>query len=313
MSGLGGHAALGTRQASRIPGEGAEPRGQTSFISADIVTINMIDHGMADDQFLEQALLHCRGIGPARLRRLHHCGLLSWSAIISQPEKIPFHLQLIDNLLAEVERCQQAKGRQDIRYFTQQFCPQDHWRILAHYRDRVAYFDLETTGLGFPDYVTVIVCYHRDRLHYFVEKEDLDDFLALLDDIDLLVSFNGTVFDVPRILATFHLFELPCAHIDLRWVSYHAGYTGGLKSICSMTGLNRPDDLDSLTGMDAVYLWERWLHHHDRPARNLLIRYCCADVLLLVQLTHYLLGYHGLKLPSPLPPDPWGLLPFESP
>ena len=40
-----------------------------------------------------------------------------------------------------------------------------------------------TSGLEMDSLITVIACWHQGRLHTFVEHENLDDFLDLLDDI----------------------------------------------------------------------------------------------------------------------------------
>src|SRR5690606_785451 len=49
-------------------------------------------------------------------------------------------------------------------------------------------------------------------------------------------------------------------------------------------------DLDEMDGEDAMLLWDRWRTKGDVAARDLLVRYCAADVLLLVLLTHRLAG-----------------------
>ena len=228
---------------------------------------------------ITEALQHCRGIGPIRLRQIHQSGVRSWSDVLNAPQCLPEWLR--NELVAESERCLRALADDDIGYFVDCLSPHDRWRIVAHYIDRCSYFDIETTGLEIDDTITTIVCWHRDQLHTFVEHENLDDFLDLLDDIDLLVSFNGSTFDVPRVLDVFHIPDLPCPHLDLRWPCYYRNLHGGLKQISSEIGLQRPDDLEDADGSLAVRLWSLWRHSGDAEAKNLLLRYCAADVLLL--------------------------------
>ena len=191
-----------------------------------------------------------------------------------------------------------ALANDEIRYFVEKFHPKDKWRILAEYRQRTSYFDIETIGLEHDARISVIVVWHRGQLHQFVEHENLDDFLDLLDHVDLLASFNGSSFDVPRVLDAFHIPELPCPHLDLRWLCFHHGFQGGLKEISSRLGIRRPHDLANADGELAIRLWQRWDHFQDRPARDLLLRYCCADVLLLVILAEQLSDKSG-ALSSP--------------
>ena len=154
-------------------------------------------------------------------------------------------------------------------------------------------------------HITVIVCWHGGKLHTFVEHENLDDFLDLLDEVKLLASFNGSSFDVPRILASFHIPELPCPHLDLRWPFYHRGLIGSLKDIAREAGVSRPVDLADADGMLAVQLWDCWAMQQNRAARDQLLRYCAADVLMLVELARQFAGHSpttSVELWKHLPP-----------
>ena len=235
---------------------------------------------------ITEALLHCPGIGPVRLARLHEAGVRSWSDVVAGGEEPPNGLST--SLVEECERCLAAHQARDIRYFVNRFSPLDKWRIVAEFLDQTSFFDIETMGLEHDSPITVIACWHRGQLRTFVEHENLDDFLHLLDDVRLLASFNGSSFDVPRVLDTFHIPELPCPHLDLRWPCYHKGFKGSLKSITSRLGFARPLDLHEADGELAIHLWNRWTLDRDHGARALLLRYCASDVVLLVMLAHRL-------------------------
>ena len=169
---------------------------------------------------------------------------------LGDPQRIPAGWR--SDLVAESRRCALALDTGDVRYFVDRFAPQDRWRILAHFFEQTSFFDIETMGLHYDAPITVIVCWHRGQFWNFVEHENLDGFLDLLDDVTLLASFNGGSFDVPRVLDAFHVPELPCAHLDLRWACYHQGRTGGLKEIANAMGITRPPDLRDVDGEYAV-------------------------------------------------------------
>ena len=235
---------------------------------------------------ISTAWMHFRGLGPVRIAALNQCGIKTWHDAVNEPERISATLR--DEVIAECESCLAALDRGDLGFFTDRFDPADRHLILTEFSDVASYFDIETTGLEYDDSITVIACWHQGQMHSFVEGENLDDFLDLLDEIQLLVSFNGSTFDVPRVLDTFHIPELPCPHLDLRWACHHRGLTGGLKQATVSLGLQRPSDLVDADGALAVRLWQRWRHQKDEHARQLLIRYCAADVLLLQPLAEYL-------------------------
>ena len=235
---------------------------------------------------ITEAFLHCQGIGPARLEQLRRLGIRNWHDVLSQTERIPMSWRA--GLIAESRQLLEALEQEDIGFFVDRFRPQDKWRILSRFLDRASYFDIETSGLDCDATVSMIVCRHEGELHTFIEHENLDDFLDLLDDVELLVSFNGSAFDVPRVLDAFHIPDLPCPHLDLRWLCYHHGLQGSLKAITTSVGFERPHDLACADGQLAVDLWSDWVESRDPTARALLIRYCAADVLLLVLLAQYL-------------------------
>jgi uncharacterized protein YprB with RNaseH-like and TPR domain len=254
---------------------------------------------------ITEAMLHCFGIGPKRRQQLYDAGVHTWHDVLNDPAIVPHNIR--HALTEESRRCCAALEAGDLTYFLGRFAPQDKWRILTHFREQAAYFDIETTGLEYDASITVICCWHRGELHTFVEHENLDQFLDLLDEIELLVSFNGATFDVPRVLAGFHIPELPCPHLDLRWPCYHQGYRGGLKTVAETLGLQRPLDLQDADGALAVRLWQQWIVEKDSTAREHLIRYCASDVLLLALVGEGLNG--GLDDSEIARADIWKHLP----
>ncbi len=256
------------------------------------------------------ALQQCVGIGPARLARLHEAGVRTWADCLDHPERIPENWR--KGLIAESRRCLAALETEDARYFLDHFTPRDKWRVLHHFFGETTFFDIETEGLEHGAPITVIVCWHQGELHTFVEHENLDNFLALLDEVVLQASFNGSSFDVPPVLDAFHIPSLPCAQLDLRWPCHHQGYVGGLKEITHRMEISRPEDLLAADGQLAVQLWHTWRCHHNRAAREQLIRYCASDVLLLVALAERLTGREAMPndvLWSKLPDAPKSPLP----
>lgn len=251
---------------------------------------------------INEALLHCPQVGPARLKKLNQIGIRSWQHVQNRKHELPAAIR--NPIVDEVTRCLAALAAKDVGYFVENLATRDRWRILAHYFDEVSFFDIETAGLEYSDPITVIACWHKGDVYSFVEHENLDDFLDLLDEVTLLSSFNGSTFDVPRVLDAFHIPTLPCPHLDLRWLCYHRGLRGGLKEIACGLGIDRPPDLKHANGEHAIRLWARWEHFQDAHARDELLRYCASDVLLLVALAENLCGR---KLCSC--DDLWGKLP----
>jgi hypothetical protein len=93
---------------------------------------------------------------------------------------------------------------------------------------------------------------------------------------------------------------------------YHEGYVGGLKKIECKLGIQRPRQLQGVNGLDAVRLWEQWESRKDRRARDLLERYCSADVLALKCVAAAVLRKKGCAVACPPADHLWRLLGSQS-
>ena len=105
-----------------------------------------------------------------------------------------------------------------------------------------------------------------------------------LAQYDLLVTFNGTSFDLPVLLASIQGLPLDQPHMDLCLLGRQLGYLGGLKAIELQLGIQRPADLWGMSGADAGQLWNRWRHRRDEQARERLLAYNEADCVNLQPL-----------------------------
>lgn len=255
-----------------------------------------------------RAFLHLPGIGPVRERQLREQGIQTWQELLAA-QTWPLPAKLRPGIEQVIQDSLPRLAADDLSYLCQTLRPVDHWRILAQWFPQASYFDIETTGMGWDSAISMIACYHQGQLYYFYEHENLDDFLELLPQIQLLVSFNGASFDVPRVLDYFHVPELPCAHLDLRWLCYHQAYRGGLKAIADCMGIQRPADIQTLAGDDAIELWKAWRASNVRAYRTRLTRYCAADVVMLPMVAAIALQAKGYHVEGPQPCELWDLLP----
>jgi uncharacterized protein YprB with RNaseH-like and TPR domain len=258
---------------------------------------------------LQQYFRHLPHIGPQREKTLRLEGYACWTDFVNAPlPNAGLDVFAWDEIRAAAEQSLHALHAGDVSFFTSRLPPVEQWRVLAQWFDHASYFDIETSGLEADSMVTLVCCYHKGQPLRFLAGENLDDFLNLLEEITLLVSFNGASFDVPRVLDRFHIPELPCAHVDLRWLCHHAGWRGGLKKIERILGLLRPPDLEGLGGAEAVWLWETWSERGDEQAKRTLERYCVADTVLLQLLAGRLCALKGAHVELPTEAELWALV-----
>ena len=262
---------------------------------------------------LEQVLSHLPHIGPKRAAQLVAAGCVSWSDVLAANDPLGLGVERWGAVVAATQRSLAALAADDPLPLTAALPGREQWRVLHAWFDQATFFDIETSGLEPESEVTLVVCLHRGRLLRFLKGDNLDDFLPLLDEVKLLVSFNGSGFDVPRIEDRFHVPVIPCAHVDLRWICHHRGWRGGLKAIERQRGLARPPDLQGIGGEQAVHLWRLWDETRRAAPRRLLERYCAADVLSLKWLAASVLAEHACAVTVPEPEALWELVQTELP
>ena len=159
----------------------------------------------------------------------------------------------------------------------------EHWRMYDRFRDGAAYLDIETDGLSRDSLVTVVTVHRKNRTSTLIEGIDLDaEALAdALDGAKMLVSFNGSCFDVPVLRNSFPEVDFDLPHYDLRFASRKVGYKGGLKPLEIEMGITRDDEIEGVDGAMAVHLWHQWERHGDEDALDILTEYNRADTVNL--------------------------------
>jgi predicted nuclease with RNAse H fold/dephospho-CoA kinase len=143
----------------------------------------------------------------------------------------------------------------------------------------VLFLDIETTGLSrYYDFITLVGYATGGVYCVHVAGDDPGELKDALSKARTLVTFNGTLFDIPFLKQTFDGFPVPPRHIDLRYVAKRAGLTGGQKVIERELGIDYRKGLEDIDGAAAVLLWHRYLRG-DVTALRKLIDYNAADIL----------------------------------
>lgn len=242
---------------------------------------------------LRETFIHIEGVGPRREETLWRSGIRTWDDVPRLGRGLGLPGTVVRRIDAETVRSDDALRRGRYRYFADALPLREHWRALPEFRNAVAYLDIETTGLSMGrDAVTVVGVYDGRRERSFVKGENLDELPAALERTKLLVTFNGTRFDVPFLRHALPRMRLDQIHVDLVHAMHRLGYRGGLKRIETQLGIERSDETSGLRGWDAVRLW-RAHESGDSGALDLLLQYNMEDVVHLETLAD--LAYAGLR------------------
>jgi hypothetical protein len=240
------------------------------------------------------------GLSPEAERRLWRTGCLAWDHLPLLAHRL-FSARRTAALLAQLPLLRAALDGRAADFFLTRLPPGHRARVWPAFAAGTAFLDLETAGLGSRDPVTVAGMLLDGRLHQFVRGRNLEDFLRLWRRVEVLVTFNGAAFDVPRLLRCFGLTTVP-PHIDLMTEGRPWGQTGTLKTIERRLGMERLPDEEG-DGEQAAELWRRYAGRGDNEALARLLRYNARDVRSLPRLAENI--WRRSLEGCPQPPPSW--------
>ncbi len=231
---------------------------------------------------LKRTFIHLPGVGLRTEAHFWRLGFSTWEDFLSTGQ--------VRGLSAGRTRELQAGLRESLAqvdqagYFATRLPVREHWRLFRHFRRRAAYLDIETYGSSWPGLlVTVVGLYDGLTLRQYVQGYNLQELPEALGAIQVLVTYNGTQFDLPVLSANFPRLPVPLLHLDLRFILARLGFKGGLKKIEPRFGIHRPPEVAGFNGYDAVLLWERF-QRGDATALEKLLMYNREDVVNLETL-----------------------------
>jgi len=139
---------------------------------------------------LYNTFIHIPGIGKKTEQQIWDAGILSWN---DWKEPFPKKLsaakqQLISHHLSYFKN---QKNLESPFYYGKLLPSNQHWRLFPHYRDKIAYFDIETNGRREECEITTICLYDGKTVRSYVQGRNLDDFIDDITAYDIIVTYNG--------------------------------------------------------------------------------------------------------------------------
>lgn len=232
------------------------------------------------------------GIGQKLERRLWREGVLTWEDFLdTNPLFIsPQRKEVFDETL---ESAFTELNDGNAEYFASAVKRYEHWRLFDVFKNDAVCLDIETNGLppNSGGYVTLVGMYNGEGYKCFVRGENLttDALNEELSKHKYLITFFGSVFDVPFLKSCFRGLRLDIPHFDLCFGARRIGLRGGLKKIEPYFGIQRHDDVKGMDGYDAVLLWQE-VERGCCRALNLLMRYNREDTVNLFGIADTIYG-----------------------
>lgn len=257
---------------------------------------------------LTETFIHVPEVGFERERALWEGGFRTWWDVLNATDdQLPpgtptaFLRQTLSSSLEALER----SDWEDVARLLK---PANHWRALRMLEApvpqpltlpplRVLALDIETEGISkWENHVTAVgVCGDATGFAPLAllphRPQFQDQLFGVLEQTDLLLTFNGSQFDIPFLKAQpgLHRMPIPPFHVDLRFLFAASGIRGGLKRVQVDMGYKREGALAEVDGYMAVLLWQEHLRRTP-GALDTLVRYCLEDVVVLLDLAP--IGYN---------------------
>ena len=252
---------------------------------------------------LRGTFVHLPGVGPKTEEGLWRQGITSWRDFVATPKIVgmsPKRKATLDRELLTAE--EELSGGHHHR-LVGRFPYAELWRLYPLLEPGARFLDIETEGLSRDCCTTVVgvarpgedprTIVHRS----LVRGQDLsrESLVKALEGATVLVTFNGSAFDLPVLRREFGEFLPMAPHIDLRYLARRAGLTGGLKALERRLGIARDPEVQMLAGDDAVRLWRVWSTKGHKRALELLVDYNKEDVKNLAPLASILYRIMGMR------------------
>ena len=254
---------------------------------------------------LQNTFVHAPWVGYPTETRLWRQGFRTWDDFLERTPPFRGGSERAAAIRKEIERSRSRLKEGDYRYFARRLRPRDQWRAIGEWGGRAALLDIETTGLRRTrHHVTIVGLHDGRRTRQFIEGVDLDEFPAAIAKVPMLVTFNGSRFDVPFLQSWWPQLRFEQLHADLLYPLHSLGHYGGLKEIEASLGLERTEATRDLRGSDAVTLWRRF-NRGDEDALDVLMEYNRQDVENLRPLMQYAYAALRAKFLGGRPPRLW--------
>ena len=156
------------------------------------------------------------------------------------------------------------------------------WRLYSTFRSQTLFLDIEIGR--HPSDIILVGLFDGFNTWTLVKRSTLDKkmFFSLLRPYKLLVTFNGSSFDIPALEKYFGA-PILLPHIDLKHCCATLGLYGGLKEIERRLHLSRPSHLSG----SPIDLWRAYHASGDIEYLQLLVAYNEEDIVNLKPLMEY--------------------------
>jgi len=175
-------------------------------------------------------------------------------------------------------------------YFKNLLPQSEYYRLYDFFKEDCIFLDIETTGLDPKnDDITVIGLFDGIETKTMIKGINLNykELKNELQNYKLIVTFNGSSFDVPFINKIYPNLLPNVPNFDVKSITARLNLKGGLKEIEKKLGIRRNKIIEKFYGGDALTLWKMYRATGDDYYLKLLIEYNEEDIINLKTIAEY--------------------------
>lgn len=247
-----------------------------------------------EQMYIQSTFIHLDKVGIHKENELWSKNILSWENYKENIERTNLFFDKIDSRLYSSINAYEEK---DIDFFSKRIKKSEYYRLAISFPEDVLFLDIETTGLSrYYDHITMIGWSINNEYNYFINGiSDITNFINIVKRAKIIVTFNGSIFDLPFIKNFLPQIEFPHCHIDLRFFSRRFNLTGGQKAIEEKIKFKRPKSLKNTDGYIATILWDEY-KWGKKSSLEKLIAYNFSDIEGMKAILDYCIKENFKKL-----------------
>jgi len=239
---------------------------------------------------IENSFIFLDRIGKEKERSIWKQGIYSWEAFLSTKNIKGISAAAKGHYDRKILEARRNLLNYNSSYFTDVLPLSEQWRLYDFFKEDAVYLDIETDGVNETDDITVVGLFDGLDTKTMIRGVNLDfDLLRQeLSKYKIIVTFNGSVFDLPFIRKRYGKVLPKIPHFDLRFCCKRIGLTGGLKEIEKKLDIIRSNEIvETMYSGDAALLHRMWRGSGDEHYLQLLVEYNEEDVINLKKIAEY--------------------------
>lgn len=241
---------------------------------------------------IESTFCHLPGISQADEKEFWRKGIRTWDDLLCWASVFASDARYVA-LQSAIADSKAALATQSAGFFLKDLPESEWYRVYRDFPAQIHCLDIETDGLQADATITCLSVLNAGEMCTFIGGYNLELATKKLAEIRIAATFNGTRFDIPRLIRHFPGFR-PRFHLDLAKILRTRKIRGSLKDIAARFGWEQNQEAAAIAnGTDAAHAWVEYQQSGDRSILDALCAYNQKDVQLLDFILCALLRRHA--------------------